>query len=149
MDEAGVNDTLDYAYGYSPASERFYDLKSGHVTERVSMVAAWCDYEVLAPMTFKGYCNTLLFDAWVEQFLVPSLKPGQAVVIDNASFHKSVRTQELIEEAGCTVIFLPPYSPDLNKIEKFWAQLKHYLRKVLRNDKDLWSAVDDAFKALS
>ncbi|MBE9033503.1 transposase, partial [filamentous cyanobacterium LEGE 11480] len=58
--------------------------------------------------------------------LVPALKPGQVVVMDNASFHKSERMRQLIEQAGCVLLFLPPYSPDLNKIEKFWARLKHF-----------------------
>lgn len=149
LDEAGVDNTEDYAYGYCPRSERFHALKLGHRMERVSMVAAWCERQVLAPMTFKGHCDTLLFEAWVEQFLVPTLQPGQTVVLDNASFHKSQRTQEMIEQARCRVLFLPPYSPDFNKIEKFWAQLKHHLRKSLNQFANLWDAVDDAFRKLS
>jgi len=149
LDEAGVDDTEDYPYGYCLESERFHALKLGHRTERISMVAAWCDRQVLAPMTFKGHCNTELFEAWVEQFLVPELCPGQVVVLDNASFHKSQRTQDLIQQAGCQVLFLPPYSPDFNKIEKFWARLKHHLRKTLKEFSNLWDAVDDAFRKLS
>ena len=105
--------------------------------------------QIVAPMTFKGYCNTLLFDAWVETMLVPALKPGQVVVIDNTSFHQSARTRELIEQAQCRLLFLPPYSPDLNKIEKFWARLKQYLGKTISHFSSLWDAVDDAFRKLS
>ena len=65
-------------------------------------------------MVFNGTCNTQLFESWVEQFLIKELKPDPVVVMDNASFHKSKKTQELIELVGCKVIFLPPYSPDLN-----------------------------------
>ena len=64
------------------------------------------------------------FNSWVENFLVKELKTGQFVVMDKASFHKSQKTNELIEAAGCKVIFLPSYSPDLNPIEKFWANMK-------------------------
>lgn len=113
------------------------------------MIAAWCDRQVFAPMTNKCYCDTALVEAWVEQLLIPALKPGQVVVIDNASFHKSVTIRELIETAGCNLLFLPPYSPDLNLIEKFWARLKHYLRKTMQQFGDFWDAVDNAFKALS
>ena len=113
------------------------------------MVAGWCNRKVLAPMTFEGYCDTLLFEAWVEQRLVPELSAGQVVVMDNASFHKSQRTQELIEKAGCRVLFLPPYSPDFNKIEKFWARLKNHLRQTISQFSDFWEAVDDAFRTLS
>jgi len=149
LDEAGVDDTEDYPYGYSHISERFPGLKLGHRTCRIRMVAGWCNRSVMAPMTFEGYCDTSLFEAWVEQQLVPELKPGQVVVMDNASFHKSQRTQDLIEQAGCTLLFLPPYSPDLNKIEKFWARLKTYLRKTLDTFDGLWDAVDHAFRQLS
>ena len=104
---------------------------------------------VLAPLTSEGYCNTDLVETWVEQVLVPELKPGQVVVMDNASFHKSATIQSLIEQAGCRLLFLPPYSPDFNKIEKFWAHLKHYLRKTLSQFEILWNAVDNAFRKLS
>lgn len=113
------------------------------------MVSGWCDREIVAPMTFKGYCNTQLIEAWVEQILVPELKPGQVVVMDNASFHKSSRIQTLIEQAKCRLLFLPPYSPDFNKIEKFWARLKAYLGKSMQAFDNLWDAVDDAFRQLS
>jgi transposase len=73
----------------------------------------------IAPMVFNGSCNTELFNAWVEQFLIKELKRGQVVIMDNAAFHKSLKTKELIESVGCKLIFLPPYSPDLNPIEKF------------------------------
>jgi len=113
------------------------------------MTAGWCNRTVVALMTFKGYCDTLWFEAWVEGQLVPQLKPRQVVVMDNASFHKSQRTQELIEQAGCTLLFLPPYSPDLNKIEKFWARLKNHLSKNLTEFDPLWDAVDHVFRQLS
>ena len=149
VDEAGLNDTEAYAYGWCDRSERFYDLKPGHRTERVSMVAGWCNRAILAPFTFKGYCNTALIEGWVEHYLVPELTPGQVVVLDNASFHKSDTIRDLIEQAGCQVVFLPPYSPDLNKIEKFWARIKHYVRKTLHQFDTLWDALDNAFRELS
>jgi transposase InsO family protein len=149
IDQAGVDDTHDYPYGYGPRGERFYALKLGHRTERISMVAGWCDRQIVAPMTFKGYCNTLLMEGWVEQMLVPVLQPGQVVVMDNASFHKSEHLREMIEQAGCELLFLPPYSPDFNKIEKFWARLKQYLGQTLALFDGLQDAVDDAFRKLS
>ncbi|MEM1310987.1 MAG: transposase, partial [Cyanobacteria bacterium P01_H01_bin.153] len=101
LDEAGVDDTEDYPYGDGLESERFHALKLGHRTERIRMAAAWGDRQVLVPMTFQGHCNTALFEAWVEPFLVPDLAPGQVVVMDNASFHQSQRTQNWIQQAGC------------------------------------------------
>jgi transposase len=113
------------------------------------MIAAWCEHQVMAPMTFKGYCNSALVEAWVQQVLVKELKPGQVVVLDNASFHKSLTIRDVIAQAGCSVLFLPPYSPDLNKIEKFWARLKQYVRKTLKQFSNLWDTVDNAFLELS
>ena len=74
MDEAGVDNSEDYAYGWCAQSERFYALKLGHRTERVNMIAGWCHHLLMAPMTFKGSCNTDLVEAWVEQCLVPQLR---------------------------------------------------------------------------
>lgn len=149
VDEAGMDDTDVYPYGWCDRSERFHALKLGHRTERVSMVAGWCNKTILAPLTFKGYCNTALIEGWVEHGLDPELVPGQVVVFDNASFHKSDTIRDLIEQAGCRVVFLPPYSPDLNKIEKFWARIQHYVRKTLHLFDTLWNALDNAFRALS
>jgi transposase len=75
-------------------------------------------------MVFNGTCNSELFNRWVEQFLIKELKQGQVVIMDNVSFHKSLKTQELIDSVGCRLISLPLYSPDLNPIEKFWANMK-------------------------
>ena len=85
VDEAGADNNEEYDYGWCASSERFYAMKLGHKTERVTMIAGWRKAEVLAPMTFKGSCNTEFVEAWVEQWLVPQLQPGKVVVIDNAS----------------------------------------------------------------
>lgn len=149
VDEAGADDTEDYPYGWNEQGKRFAALKLGHRTRRISMIAGWCQSRVMAPMTFEGTCHTALVETWLEQCLVPELQPGQVVVMDNASFHKSTAIRKLIEQAGCTLLFLPSYSPDLNKIEKFWARLKNYLRKTLHQFTDFWDAVDNAFQQLS
>ena len=81
------------------------------------MIAAWCHQQLLAPFTVDGSCNRVVFEAWVETCLVPVLQPGQVVILDNATFHKGGRIQQLVELAGARLLYLPPYSPDLNKIE--------------------------------
>ena len=87
----------------------------------------------------------MLFDMWIETFLVPVLKPGQVIILDNAAFHKSDKTRKLIEDAGCTLLFLPSYSPDLNPIEKFWAWFKAHIRKIILNFSTLDQAIDHVF----
>lgn len=76
-----------------------------------------------------------MFETWVEKVLIKELKPGQVVVMDNASFHTSEKTKELLASVGCRLIFLPPYSPDLNPIEKFWAHMKRWIKhKITQSD---------------
>ena len=77
--------------------------------------------------------------------MIPELSPNQVIIMDNATFHKSKRTKELIESAGCSVLFLPPYSPDLNPIEIFWANFKKLVQKKLKKLGNLSQAIDRSF----
>jgi len=95
-------------------------------------------------MCFKGTCNSDLFNVWLKEMLIPSLRPGQVLILDNASFHRSEKTRTLVESAGCEILFLPPYSPDLNPIEKYWANLKVKIRELLNKYKNLSTSIDQA-----
>jgi len=121
----------DYSYGWNAQGNRFYVLKSGIRQGRVNMIAAYCEGELLAPFTVEGSCNRTVFETWLETCLIPTLKVGQIVIADNATFHKGGRILQLIEAAGCQLKYLPPYSPDLNKIERCWSWLKSRIRKQL------------------
>ena len=112
--------------------EKVYTEISGNRYQRLSIIAGTCENRYVAPMYFDGYCNTNVVEAWLKKELLPVLTPGHIIVMDNASFHKSVKIKTLIEEAGCELLFLPPYSPDLNPIEKHWAKLKQGLTSLLR-----------------
>ena len=124
VDEAGVEDTLAYAYGWSEKGHRCLGERLGHRTQRTSVAAAWCEGAVLSPLMFEGYCDSALIEAWFEQHLIRELKPGQVVILDNASFHRKNRLSEILATVGCTLLPLPAYSPDLNKIEPLWNTLK-------------------------
>ena len=130
MRQAWTTD-LVYGYGWKERGERFHALKTGRRAGRVNMIAAWCAQHLLAPFTVDGPCNRLVFETWVETCLLPVLQPGQVVILDNATFHKGGRIQQLIEQAGAQLLYLPPYSPDLNKIENCWSWLKSRIRKHL------------------
>lgn len=123
--------------------------KLGHKTERLSRISAWRSGEIIAPVAFEGYCNSQVVCQWIESCLVPELIPGQIVIIDNASFHRKQKIKELLKPARCEVIFLPTYSPDLNKIEKFWARLKKQVSKLVKECETLFDAVRAGFMALS
>ena len=117
--------------GWGKRSEKVVGKKSGKYYERTNIIAGLVNNKPIAPIVFNGSCDTLLFETWVEKFLIKELKPNQVVIMDNASFHKSKRTKDLIESVRCKVVFLPPYSPDLNPIEKFWANMKRWIRSNL------------------
>lgn len=85
-------------------------------------------------------------DKWLEQSLVPQLQPGDVIVIDNASFHHSQTIEEIVAEAGCELWYLPPYSPDLNKIERWWFVLKNWMRQRWDDFDCFRDCVDAAFK---
>ena len=124
-----------------------YGAISGMRYARESFIAAQKCEKILSPFCYRGTCDTALFNLWLRDFLLPELKPGQVVIMDNATFHKSLETKRLVEGAGCQVLFLPPYSPDLNPIEIFWANLKTKVRALLEEIKGikLADAIDHAF----
>ena len=97
---------------------------------------------MIAPFVLSGTINRDAFDAYVEKVLVPELRPGDVVIMDNLSSHKGPKTRALIEAAGASLLFLPPYSPDFNPIENAFAKLKALLRKAAeRTVEGLWSAI--------
>ena len=98
--------------------------KKGRPTEKRNLVAGLLGHELIAPLTYEGSTNTEVFQIWLAHCLLPALPPRSLVVMDNASFHKSETIRQMIESHGHTLLFLPPYSPDLNPIEKYWALMK-------------------------
>jgi transposase len=105
---------------------------------------------MIAPLVLDGPINREIFDAYVAQILVPELRPGDIVVMDNLGSHKGEQTRAAIERAGAQLLFLPPYSPDFNPIEKAFSKLKAHLRKAAERTLDgLWSAIGRIIDTLS
>lgn len=145
LDESGVDEALHRSYARAPRGTKVVGEVSGTQAKRLSLIAALNASQLLAPMRFEGYCDTAVFNTWLEHALLPELRPGQTVVMDNASFHKSPTTKALIESKGCFLKYLPTYSPDLNPIESQWAILKARLRKHRKPNQSLGKAIDTIF----
>lgn len=145
IDESGIDIGICKDRGWGKKGEKLIGKKSGKYYQRTNIIAGYVNNKSIAPGVFNGSCNTKLFETWVAEFLIKELKPGQFVVMDNAAFHKSKRTRELIESVGCKIIFLPPYSPDLNPIEKFWANMKRWIKEKIPHFNTLYDALTAFF----
>lgn len=144
VDETGLDVNDPYAYGWSKKGTRCFARKTGARKDRISIIAGLNQSQLCAPCYFRGCTNADTFNAWLEQALLPSLASGMTVIMDNARFHQSAKTRGLLESAGHTLLFLPPYSPDLNPIEHRWFPLKNTARKILQTFLCLTCAVETA-----
>jgi transposase len=137
-----VKTNMARLYGRAPCGQRLIGaVPHGH-WQTSTFLAALRHDAITAPCVIDGPINGETFQAWVEQFLVPTLAPGDIVVMDNLGSHKGASVRAAIEHAGAQLLFLPPYSPDLNPIEQVFAKLKALLRKAAARSLDaLWSAV--------
>lgn len=131
-----MDNRLFRPYARALRGEKIYADIPGKKRERYSMIGGLLNNEFIAPFTFQGGCNSDVINIWLEQILLPEIPKGTTIVMDNAAFHKSQKTKELIEKAGCHLLFLPTYSPDLNPIEHCWHTIKSKLRSLIQDIKD-------------
>jgi transposase len=140
IDESGARTNLVRQYGRSPRGRRLVAYAPHSHWKTTTFVAALRAEGLTAPMVLDGAMNGKAFLAYVEQVLVPTLKPGDRVVLDNLSSHKQASVRQAIERAGAKLLYLPPYSPDLNPIELAFSKLKWLLRSMAERTVDaLWS----------
>ena len=146
-DESGFDEYYSREYGYAPRGEKVIGAVSGRHFARTSVVAAKNGNDVVAPFAFSGSMNGDLFEGWLEHVFVPELKnPKKSVLlVDNATHHRKNAIFDIAEEFGFKVVFLPPYSPDLNTIENFWANVKRRLRLHMHKFDTFWDALAHAF----
>lgn len=130
LDETSTQTTLTRTHGRAPAGQRLVAAIPRNHGPNITCLAALSATGVGPSMVFEGALYGNLFVQWVREELVPTLRPGQIVILDNLSVHKRVEAREAIEAAGCELRFLPTYSPDFNPIELVFSRLKAHLRKV-------------------
>jgi transposase len=150
VDECGVATDMARRYGRAKGGRRARGVVPYGRWHRLTVLGALTLGGVAACLAIPGAADTDVMAAFVEQVLAPALRPGQVVVLDNLSVHKAPVVRRLIEAAGCRLLFLPAYSPDLNPIEPAWGKLKGRLRSAAaRTTEALYDALAGAVGAIT
>lgn len=142
IDETWASTNMARRYGRAPRGQRLRSaVPHGH-WKTTTFIAGLRLTGLVAPMVLDGPINGRSFQIYVERVLVPDLRPGDVVVMDNLGSHKGAAVQAAIETAGATLLFLPPYSPDFNPIEMAFSKLKAHLRRAAERTRDaLWDRI--------
>jgi transposase len=150
LDETGASTNMVRRYGWGPRNERLVDATPHGHWKTTTFVAGLRSTGFVAPLVLDGPMTGAAFRAYVEQFLVPTLAPGDVVVMDNLAAHKVAGVREAVQAAGAHVMLLPAYSPDLNPIEQAFAKLKAGLRKAAARTREaLWDTIGQLLDGFS
>jgi transposase len=139
IDEEDFEASTERDYGWASRGRKVQGFRSGQKRPRTTMIGALLGKKLLAPFLFHSTTNAKIFNLWLKEPLLPVLEKGSTIVMDNAAFHKSEETKEIVKAAKCKILFLSPYSPDLNPIEQVWANIKRF--RKYNNQMDLDTAV--------
>ena len=150
IDESGVTTNMVRRFARALGGCRAIGRAPAGRYEKLTLIGAIALSGLLALMTIPASTDSAVFLAFIREVLVPELRPGQVVVLDNLSPHKEPKVRKAIEDAGCRVIFLPPYTPEWNPIEPCWSKMKEFLRSRAATTRDaLEAAVADAMEAVT
>lgn len=147
VDEMGVHTSLAPIYGYAPKGERLHLEVPRNRGKNTTILSSMTVGGMGSSLAVEGATTARVFETYVEKVLVPSLRVGQIVVMDNLGAHRPKRIKELIEGAGCELLYLPAYSPDYNPIEEAFSKIKNLLRKAAARGKE--ALIDALGAALS
>jgi transposase len=150
IDETWTSTSMTRRYGRAPKGKRCLDSAPHGHWEATTFEGALRRRRLTAPMVADGPMDGEMFLAYVRQFLGPTLQPGDTAILDNLTSHKVAGVEEAIMATGATLLYLPPYSPDLNPIEKFFSKLKARLRKAAQRDSEaLWKEIGELLNTVS
>jgi transposase len=151
VDECSSNISLAPLYGLARKGERAHQKAPRNWGKNITLISSIGKERGMgASLVVEGSTNRTVFQTYLEDVLLPTLKRGQVVVMDNLSAHKGERVRELIEAKGCELIYLPPYSPDYNPIEQAFSKLKSYLRAACaRSQKTLMDLIGQALSTIT
>jgi transposase len=150
LDECGSNIALTPRYARAPRGARAHGHAPRNWGTNVTLLATLTPAGIGPSLVVEGATNTQVFETYISELVVPALQPGQIVVLDNLSVHKSSTVREAIEACGCQVLFLPSYSPDFTPIEQAFSKLKQFLRRVGARTKDtLFEAIGHGLDAIT
>lgn len=150
LDECGINTNMTRYYGRAKGKKRVYDYVPAKRTKRTTLLSSVRLDGTPAYTFFQGALNGKIFLDYIRNILVPTLNKGDIVIMDNLSCHKVKGVVETIEAVGASVLYLPPYSPDLNPIEMMWSKIKSLLRKwKARSSEALNQFIQEAFFAVT
>jgi len=150
IDESGAKTNMTRLYGRGPRGARVYDHIPHGRWETTTMIAGVGRNGPQAPWVLEGPMDGVAFSVWVEHVFVPTLEPTDIVVMDNLSVHRNAAAFAAIEASGAEIWLLPPYSHDLNPIEKMWSKVKAYLRKAkARTAENLYEAIGRAMEQVT
>jgi len=141
VDESGCHEFYQREFGRALRGVRVEDVRRGRRFGRTNVIAAKCCDAILAPKIYCHTTNKRFFMDWFEFDLLSVVPPGHTIIMDNASFHPKKELRKMADRYGVKLLFLPSYSPDFNPIEKFWANLKRWLRDFLLFYDSLYDAL--------
>lgn len=142
LDETGATTNMVRRYGWAPKGRRLVDAAPHGHWRTTTFVAGLRSTGIIAPLVIDGPMTGETFRAYVEQVLAPALSPGDVVVMDNLAAHKVTGVREAVAAVGASILYLPPYSPDLDPIEQMFAKLKALLRRAAaRTRETLWTII--------
>ena len=142
MDESGIDHQIKKDKGWSKRGIKIFGEKSGKRRGRTNIIGGYKNGKLIAPFRINSSVNSDVFLVWLEKILLPDWNKEDILIMDNASWHKTKKVKTFLNEHGIKFMYQPPYSPDLNPIEHYWANMKRMIKSLENNITDFYERLD-------